>query len=189
MTGRLCLNTVRERGTEAVSEACAGCAGAAGMHLTAVATSLRLVAEPSGAIEPRPSPAPSTCSEPFTVSWPFRRWASRHILPVGITCRCYLPPGTRETIHPSYQSTARTRCTLPCALPASDSRFVSHGSAQDVATSMAADGGVARPFDDQPAAEAWQPWPARLYGRFPALPAGCGRHLVVPRRCRTARSV
>ena len=101
------------------------------------------------------------------------RW---HFLLVGNTCRCYLPPGTCETIHPSYQSTARTRCTLPCALPASDSRFVSQAQAQDVATSMAADGGVARPFDDQPAAEAWQPRPARLRGRFYAFPAGCGRH-------------
>ena len=175
MTGRLHLRAVRERGAEPVSEACAGRAATAGMHLTAVATSLCLVAEPSTAIEPRPSPAPSTCSAPFMDSWPFWRWPSRHILPVGITCRCYPTPRTRETIHSSYEPTPRTRSNLPCALPGSDSRFVSHRYAQAAATPMAAVGGAARPFDGQPAAQARQARPARLCGRSHALPAGSGR--------------
>ena len=175
MKGRLCLRAVRERGAEPVSEACAGCAGELGMHLTASATSLRLVAEPSSAIEPSRSPAPSTCSAPFMDSWPFWRWPSRHILPVGITCRCYPTPRTRETIHSSYEPTPRTRSNLPRALPGSDSRFVSHRYAQAVATPMAAVGGAARPFGRQPAAQARQARPGRLCGRSRALPAGSGR--------------
>ena len=157
------------------------CADGAGMHLAAEATTVCTVFVSLPAGEPPTSARSLTCSSPSVDSctfWLCSRW---HILPVGNTCRCYPPPGTRETIHPSYQSTARTRCTLPCALPASDSRFVSHSYAQAVATPMEADGGEARPFGSQPAAEAWQPWPAHLCGRFHALPAGCGRRLVVPR--------
>ena len=108
-------------------------------------------------------------------SWPFRRWLSRHILPVGITCRCYPTPRTRETIHSSYQPTPRTRSNLPSALPGSDSRFVSHRYAQAVAASMAAVGGAALPFGGQPAAQARQARPGHLCGRSHALPAGSGR--------------
>ena len=145
------------------------------MHLAASATSLRLVAEPSTAIEPPPSPAPSTCSAPFMDSWPCRWRPSRHMLPVGITCRCYPTPRTRETIHSSYEPIPRTRSDLPRAQPGSDSRFVSHRYAQAVATPMAAVGGAARPFCGQPAALARQARPGRLRGRSRALSAGSGR--------------
>ena len=150
------------------------------MYLVAEASIVCTVFVSLPAGEPRTSARSLTCSSPSMDSCTFMLRSRRHILPVGNTCRCYPPPGTHETIHPSYQPTLRTRSTLSCALPASDSRFVSHSYAQAVATPMATDGGEARPFGSQPAAEAWQPWPAHLCGRFHALLAGCGRHLVVP---------
>ena len=88
-------------------------------------------------------------------SWTFSQLLSRHFSSVGITYRCYLTSGTRETIHPSYQTTARTPNTLPCALPGPDSLVTACGSAVRLAVRMTAVGGAVLHDIDELADQAW----------------------------------
>ena len=120
---------MRGHGGKVLSRAPSRCAGVAGAHGTPAATTECTVAVPLPTDQPRTSAAPSTCTSPSMDSSTSRARPGRHFSSVGNGCRCYLTSGTRETIHPSYQSTPRTRNTLPCALPGPDSLVTACGCA------------------------------------------------------------
>ena len=146
-----------------------------GTNRSPSATALYPVAAASTPIEPSPSAAPLTCPCPFADPWPWRRWPSRHILLVGSCCRCYPPLWTREIIHPTYQSTPRTRNTIPCALPRPDSLVTACGCALPC---MCADGSGWRRHSPRfrraarPGSAASSSWPRRpIQGFFSGLRA------------------
>ena len=118
---------MRQHRTKAICEARISRAERVGAHRTVAATKLRPVAAASSAKEPPHSARSPTGSSPFAASWLWRHPPSRHILLVGSCCRCYPPPWTREIIHPTYQSTPRTRDAVPCALPRPDSLVTACG--------------------------------------------------------------
>ena len=98
-----------------------------------------------------------------------------HIFPVGITRRCYPTPQTREIIHPSYQSTPRTRDTWPSSLPGPDSHLACCGFAQADVASVAAVGAAILTEFDELSNQAWTPRAAGFGGRLNALLGGSGR--------------
>ena len=120
---------MRGRGAQVLSRPPARCAAGAGAHGTPAATTECTVASALPTDQPPPSAALSTCTSPSMDSSTSRARPGRHFSSVGNGCRCYLTSGTRETIHPSYQSTPRTRNTLPCALPGPDSLVTACGCA------------------------------------------------------------